>query len=69
MLSCMSCLSILDINSLTVILFATIFIEYIAFSFLSVVFFAVQKLLSLIRFRLFIFAFISFALRDRSKKY
>ena len=30
--------------------------------------FAVQKLLSLIRFHLFIFAFISIALGDRSKK-
>ena len=34
----------------------------------SVVSFAVQKLLSLIRFHLFVFAFISFALGDRSKK-
>ena len=33
------------------------------------VFFAVQKLLSLIRSHLFIFAFISFVLGDWSKKY
>ena len=32
------------------------------------VFFAVQKLLSLIRSYLFIFAFVSFALGDRYKK-
>ena len=32
------------------------------------VFFAVQKLLSLIRSHLFIFAFVFFALEDRSKK-
>ena len=36
---------------------------------LLMVFFAVQRLLSLIRSRLFIFAFVSFALGDRSKKY
>ena len=35
---------------------------------LSVVSFAVQKLLSLIRSHLFIFAFISFALGEKSKK-
>ena len=36
---------------------------------LSVVSFAVHKVLRLIRSYLSIFAFISFALRDRSKKY
>ena len=36
---------------------------------LSVVSFAMHKGLSLIRSYLFIFAFISFALRDRTKKY
>ena len=35
---------------------------------LLIVSFAVQKFLTLIRFHLFSFAFISFALRDRSKK-
>ena len=35
----------------------------------SMVSFAVQKLLNLIRSHLFIFAFVSFALGDRSKKY
>ena len=42
-------------------------IKYIVF-FLSMVFFAVQKLLNLIRSHLYIFAFISFALGDRFKK-
>ena len=36
---------------------------------LSTVFFAMQKLISLIRKHLFIFAFVSFVLGDRSKKY
>ena len=35
---------------------------------LCMVSFAVQKILSLICFQLFIFAFVSFALEDRSKK-
>ena len=35
----------------------------------STVFFAMQKLISLIRNHLFIFAFVSFVLGDRSKKY
>ena len=40
----------------------------VVFCILSMVSFVVQKLLSLIRSHLFIFAFISFALGDRSKK-
>ena len=68
-LSCMSCLYILDINPLLVISFANIFSHSVDCLFiLSVVSFAVQKLLSLIRSHLFIFPFVSFALGDRSKK-
>ena len=69
-LSCMSWLYILDINPLSVISFANIFSHSVScFFFLSMVFFAVQKLLSLIRSHLFIFAFISFTLGDRFKKH
>ena len=42
---------------------------FILLFYLLVVSFAVQNFLTLIRSRLFSFAFISFALRDRSKKY
>ena len=70
MLSCMSYLYMLDINPLLVISFANIFPHSIDCLFVfSIVSFAVQKLLSLIRSHLFIFAFISFALGERSKKY
>ena len=59
-LSCMSCLYILEINSLSVATFGIIFYhsEGCLFTFL-IVSFVVQKLLSLIRSHLFIFAFIS----------
>ena len=59
-LSCMSCLYIFEINSLSVALFAIIFShsEGCLFTWL-IVSFVVQKLLSLIRSYLFIFAFIS----------
>ena len=59
-LSCRSCLYIFEINSLSVALFATIFSysEGCLFT-LLIVSFVVQKLLILIRSRLFIFAFIS----------
>ena len=68
-LSCMSCLYILDINPLSVIFFANNFSHSVGCLFiLLMVSFAVQKLLSLIRSHLFIFAFVSFALGDRSKK-
>ena len=68
-LSCMSYLYILNINHLFVISFANIFSHSVGCVFiLSMVSFAVQKLLSLIRSHLFIFAFLSFALRDGSKK-
>ena len=69
MLSCTSYFYILDINRLLVISFANIFSHSVSCLFvLSLVFFAVQKFLSLIRSHLFIFAFVSFALGDRSKK-
>ena len=62
-LSCMSCLYILEINSLSVVSFDIIFSysEGCLFT-MFVVSFAVQKLLSLIRSHLFIFAFISITL-------
>ena len=55
-LSCMSCLYILEINPLSVVSFAIIFshLEGCLFTVL-IVSFAVQKLLSLIRSHLFVF--------------
>ena len=59
-LSCRSCLYIFEIYSLSVALFAIIFSHSEGYFFTSlIVFFVVQKLLSLIRSHLFIFAFIS----------
>ena len=59
-LSCMSCLYIFEINSLSVALFAIIFCHFEGCLFtLLIVSFIVQKLLILIRSHLFIFAFIS----------
>ena len=62
-LSCMSCLYILEINPLSVVSFAIIFShsEHCLFT-LLIVSFAVQKLLSLIWFHLFTFVFISVTL-------
>ena len=59
-LSCMSYLYILEINPLSVVSFAIIFShsEGCLFS-LLIVFFAVQKLLGLIRAHLFTFVFVS----------
>ena len=59
-LSCMSCLYILETNPLSVVSFAIIFShsEGCVFT-LLIVSFAVKKLLSLIRSHLFIFVFIS----------
>ena len=58
----------LDINPILVISFANMFSHSVACLFiLSVVSFAVQKLLSLIRSHLFIFAFISFTLGKGKK--
>ena len=59
----MNHLYILEINPLSVALFAVIFSYYEDCLFiLFIVSFAVQKLLSLIRFHLFIFVFISITL-------
>ena len=61
----MNYLYILDVNSLSVISFANIFSYSIGFLFiLSMVLYAVQKLLSLIWSHLFIFGFVSFALKE-----
>ena len=59
-LSCMSCLCILEINPLSVVSFSIIFShsEVCLFT-LLIVSFAVQKLLSLIRSHLFTLVFIS----------
>ena len=60
---------ILEIKPLSVTSFANIFSHSIGCLFvLFMVFFAFQKLLSLIRSSLFIFAFISITLGDGSKK-
>jgi len=70
MLSCLSYLCILAINPLSVISFANIFSHSASCLFvLLMVSFDVQKLLSLIRPHLFIFAFSPFALGKRSRKY
>ena len=62
-LSCVSCLYILEINPLSVVSFAIIFSHSDSYLFtLFIVFFTVQKLLSLIRSHLFIFASISITL-------
>ena len=65
LLSCVSCLYILDINPLSVTSYAKSFSHSIGCLFvLLMVSFVVQKILSLIRSHLFIFAFIYFALGD-----
>ena len=64
-----SCLYILDFNSLSFASFASIFSHSVDSIFvLSMISFTVQKLLSLIRSHLLIFASASFALEDRFKK-
>ena len=68
-LSCMSCLYILEINSLSVVSFANISSHSEGCLFvLFMVSFAVEKLLSFIRSHLFIFVFISITLGGGSKK-
>ena len=63
-LSCMSCLYILETNSLSVVSFAVTFSHSEGCLFtLLLVSFAVQKLLSLIRSHLFTFVFISITQR------
>ena len=70
MLTCVSCLYILDISPLSVISLPNTFSHSVGcLLVLLMVSFAVQKLISLVRSHLFIFAFISFALGDRSKKF
>ena len=62
-LSCMSCLYILEINCVLVTSFVSVFSHPVDCLFiLLTVSFAVQKLISMIRCHLFIFAFISFVL-------
>ena len=69
LLSCMSCLYILEINPLSNILFANIFSHSVGCLFiLFMVSFPVQKLFCLIRSHLFIFVFIFITLGDGSKK-
>ena len=69
LLSCMSCLYILESKSLSVASFANIFSHSVDCLFvLLMVSFTVQKLVSLIRPHLFIFVFISIALGDGLKK-
>ena len=64
----MSCLYILEINLLSVGSFAPIFSQFIGCLFvLFMVSFAMQRLIVLIRSYLFIFAFVSITLGDRSK--
>ena len=66
-LSCMSCLYILEINPLSVVSFVIIF-SHSEGSLLTllIVSFALQKLLSLIRFHLFTFIFISVTVGSES---
>ena len=65
LLSCMSCLYILEIKPLSVSSFTNIFSHSIGcLFFLVMVSFAVQKLVSLIQSHLFSFVFISIALGD-----
>ena len=68
-LSCMSCLYILEINPLSVVSFAVSFSHSKGCLFtLLIVSFAVQKLLSLIRSHLFTFVFIFITLGGGSER-
>ena len=70
LLSCVSCLYILDIQPLLVASFADIFSHSVGVLFIFlVVSFAVQKHVCLIRSHLFIFAFISFLWETDLRKY
>ena len=65
----MSCLCVLEINYLSVVLFAIIFSHFEGcLLILIIVSFAVQKLLSLIRSHLFTFVFISITLGGGPKR-
>ena len=67
-LSCMSCLHIFEINSLSVASFAIFYHSEGCLFTLLIVSFVVKKLLSLIRSHLFIFAFISNILGGGSQR-
>ena len=67
-LSCMNSLCILEINPLLAASFANIFSHFEGCLLLFIVSFAVQKLLSLIRYHLFIFVLSSVTRGDRFKK-
>ena len=67
-LSCMSCLYILEIRPLLVASFAKIVSHFVCYLFILIISFAVQKLLSLIRFHLFMFVFIIIILGGGLKK-
>ena len=68
-LSCMNYLHILEINPLSVVLFAiTFFHSEGCLLILFIVSFAVQEFLSLIRYHLFIFVFISITLGGGAKR-
>ena len=62
-LSCISCLYLLEINPLLVVSFAAVFSRFEGCLFTLFSSFAVQKLVSLTRSCLFIFVFISIILR------
>ena len=69
MLSCMGYLYIWNINPLSAIYFANTFSDSTGFLFiLSMISFVAQKLLSVIRSHLFIFALSPFDLEDRPPK-
>ena len=69
LLGYMSCLYILEIKPLSVTLFANIFSHSVGYLFgFSMVSFAMQKLVSLIRSHLFVFVFISITFGDWPKK-
>ena len=69
-LSCMSCLCILEVNPFLVASFANIFSHSVGCLFiLFMISFAVQKLLSLIKSHLFIFLFISMTVGGDRKWY
>ena len=62
-LTCMSCLYVLEVNPLSVVSFDIIYSHFEGYLFtMFIVSFAVQKLLSLIRSHLLIFVFISITL-------
>ena len=66
--SCMSCLCILEINSLLVVFFCYYYLPFWGLSFHFVDSFVVQKLLNLIRSHLFIFVFVYITLGGGSWK-